>query len=63
MTHKARILIVDDNHKMARMTAFILKNKGYRVVSAEDGLEAIQIVKDGPFDMIFMDIKMPIMDG
>jgi DNA-binding NtrC family response regulator len=41
----------------------VLQRKGYAVTIAKDGLEAIERVKERPYDMIFMDIKMPVMDG
>ncbi len=43
--------------------SFILRRKGYTVVTADDGLEAIDKVKEESFDMVFMDIKMPLMNG
>jgi CheY-like chemotaxis protein len=43
--------------------SFVLGRQGYVVTTAKDGLEAIARVKESPFDMIFMDIKMPLMDG
>ncbi len=43
--------------------SFILRRKGYSVSIAHDGPEAIAIVEAKPFDIIFMDIKMPLMNG
>jgi DNA-binding NtrC family response regulator len=43
--------------------ALILRRRGYAVVTAQDGEEAIQRVEEQPFDVIFMDIKMPLMNG
>jgi CheY-like chemotaxis protein len=43
--------------------SFVLGRKGYAVATAKDGPQAIERVKENPFDMIFMDIKMPVMDG
>ena len=43
--------------------SFVLQRKGCAVTIANDGPEAIARVKEEPFDMIFMDIKMPFMDG
>ncbi len=63
MGEKASILIVDDNISMCKTMSFILRHKGYSVISAYDGPEAIERVKEDPFDIIFMDIKMPSMDG
>ena len=63
MEDKASILIVDDNVSLVRTLSFVLKRKGFTVVTARDGLEAIEKVREMPFDIIFLDIKMPIMDG
>jgi two-component system response regulator HydG len=63
MKEKASILIVDDNISQCKTMSFILKRKGYNVATADNGLEAIAIVKKSPFNIIFMDIKMPLMNG
>jgi len=63
MNQKAKILIVDDSVGLARTTALILERKGYTVATAGDGPEAIEEVKRQAFDVVFMDIKMPVMDG
>ena len=63
MGEKASILIVDDNISLCKTISFVLGRKGYAVTTAQDGPEAIEKVKENPFDMIFMDIKMPLMDG
>ncbi len=63
MKEKASVLIVDDNTSLCETTSLILEHKGYAVTTAEDGLKAIAKVEERPFDIIFMDIKMPLMDG
>ena len=63
MENKPRILIVDDNLSLCKTLSFVLGHKGYTVTTAQDGPEAIERVKENPFNMIFMDIKMPLMDG
>jgi two-component system response regulator HydG len=63
MEKSSHILIVDDNISLSKSMSMILKHKGYGVTTAQDGLEAIQKVKESPFDIIFMDIKMPLMNG
>ena len=63
MGDKPRILIVDDNISLCKTMFFILRRKGYAVSIAGDGPEAIKTVKKRRFDMTFMDIKMPLMDG
>jgi CheY-like chemotaxis protein len=63
MEDKSRILIVDDNVSLGKTMSFVLGRKGYAVTTARDGPEAIERVRERPFDMIFMDIKLPFMDG
>jgi DNA-binding NtrC family response regulator len=63
MEKRANILIVDDNINLSKTMSLILGRKGYIVTTAKDGPEAIERVKESPFDIIFMDIKMPFMDG
>lgn len=63
MEKRANILIVDDNISLAKTMSLILKRKGYEATTAPDGLAAIKRIKERPFDLIFMDIKMPLMDG
>jgi two-component system response regulator HydG len=63
MNDKASVLIVDDNISLCKTTSFVLGRKGYDVTTAGDGPEAIQRVKERPFDIIFLDIKMPRMNG
>jgi DNA-binding NtrC family response regulator len=63
METQAHILIADDNINLCKSMALILRRRGYAVVTAQDGEEAIQRVEEQPFDVIFMDIKMPLMNG
>jgi CheY-like chemotaxis protein len=63
MEDKANILIVDDNISLCKTMSFVLERKGYSVTTSKDGPEAIERVKERSFDVIFMDIKMPLMDG
>jgi len=60
---KTNILIVDDNESQLITLSFILKKKGYCVAMAKDGVEAVKKVKDKFFNLILMDIKMPLMNG
>jgi two-component system response regulator HydG len=63
MTVPARILIVDDDESMNKTMSLVLKRKGHDVSSCHNGPDAIEEVRNHPFDIIFMDIKMPVMDG
>jgi two-component system response regulator HydG len=63
MREKASILIADDNISLCKTMSFVLERKGYAVAISKDGLEVIEKVKERSYDVIFMDIKMPFMDG
>jgi len=63
MEERGKILLVDDNISLCKTMSFVLKRRGYNVTTANDGFEAIERVKEQTFDMIFMDIKMPELDG
>lgn len=63
MEKKASVLIVDDNASLCKTMTFALEHKGYAVTTAGNGAEAIERVKEKSFDIIFMDIKMPLMNG
>jgi two-component system response regulator HydG len=63
MDKKASILIVDDDISLCKTITHILGRKGYMVTTAQDGPEAIERVKERSFDMTFVDIKMPLMNG
>lgn len=60
---KKRILVVEDNKHNLYLATFLLESSGYEVVAAPTGLEAIEIVKVQPPDLILMDIQLPDMDG
>ncbi|MGH1384236.1 response regulator [Kordia sp.] len=62
-TIEKSILIVDDNKINRVVTKRILQNKGYQCDVAEDGLEALDILKVNTYDLILMDINMPRIDG
>jgi two-component system, NtrC family, response regulator HydG len=63
LKNKINILIVDDDVDMTETLSDILTVSGINVEIANDGFKAIEKVKTKPFDLILMDIKMPIMDG
>lgn len=57
------ILLVEDNKLNQKVASLILQKLGHSVMIAEDGSQAIEILKDNRFDIIFMDVHMPVMDG
>ncbi len=58
-----KILIIEDEAKIARFVELELKHEGYEVETAEDGVEAMQLASEKDFDLIIMDLMMPNMDG
>lgn len=57
------ILLVDDVEINQELARIILEKQGHRVTIATDGARAVEAFRNGLFDMIFMDIQMPVMDG
>jgi len=57
------ILVVDDNKINQKVAATMLSKAGYRVSTAEDGVEALRKLNEGRFDVVLMDVQMPEMDG
>jgi CheY-like chemotaxis protein len=55
--------LADDNEDNINMILDYLKVKGYRVVVARDGSEAIELAREQRPNVILMDIQMPVMDG
>lgn len=60
---KPKILVVDDMRNMRLTLAGTIEEQGYDVTGVEDGYQAISAVKQTHFDLIFMDIKMPGING
>jgi two-component system sensor histidine kinase/response regulator len=58
-----RILLVDDNRENQLVATELLGNVGCQVTVASNGLEALTLVKRLPFDIVLMDMQMPVMDG
>ncbi|MEH6698060.1 MAG: ATP-binding protein [Brevundimonas sp.] len=58
-----RVLVVDDNPTNRRVAQLILQTIGAEVHCAEDGEQAVAAYASGPFDVILMDMMMPVMDG
>ena len=60
---KSRILVVDDEAAIRESMSMILEYEGYECLSASTGEEAIEVVKRESPDLVFLDIKMPGLDG
>lgn len=61
MTHT--ILVVDDSSTVRKFVSVSLSMQGFRVVTAEDGMDALEKLPKEPVDLIITDLNMPNMDG
>ena len=59
----AKILVVDDERVLVKGITFNLKNEGYQVETGYDGEEAVELAREGKFDLIILDLMMPKIDG
>jgi CheY-like chemotaxis protein len=59
----SRILVADDEPHIRKLVTFTLKTKGYEVLEAADGGEALEAARTGAPDLILLDVMMPVMTG
>lgn len=59
----AHILVVDDNEMNRDMLGRRLEKQGYTITYAENGEQALAVLKDAAVDLVLLDIQMPVMDG
>jgi DNA-binding NtrC family response regulator len=59
----AGILFVDDDRAILELVREYLAEVGYRVEVVDNGVKALEMIKDTPFEIVFTDIKMPDIDG
>ncbi len=58
-TPRKKILVIDDDQVTLKALSFILKNRGYKVVTATDGSQAIGLMRDEEPDMMLVDVGLP----
>lgn len=58
-----RVLVAEDNPTNQLIISTVLKKRGYRVELVANGQEALRALRDLPFDIVLMDVQMPVMDG
>lgn len=62
-TETPLVMVVDDSDDIREMVKFVLDVRGYQVVEAINGLEAVKIARMKCPDLILMDLSMPVLDG
>ena len=60
---KQKILVVDDETRIRDLLRIVLESRGYCVVEAADGMEAVEIVRESEPDLIILDVMMPRLNG
>lgn len=60
---KVKVLVVDDEENIRLLFKEELEEEDYEVETASNGLEALERLKGSSFDVVVLDIKMPVMDG
>ena len=58
-----KILVVDDEKLLVKGIKFNLENEGYQVECAYDGAAAVELAREGQFDLLILDLMMPELDG
>jgi two-component system response regulator ResD len=58
-----RILVIDDSPTLRKLLRFYLKKKGYEVDEAHNGKVGLEEIDKKKFDLIILDMNMPVMDG
>ncbi|MEO7158573.1 MAG: response regulator, partial [Vicinamibacterales bacterium] len=61
--HPLRVLVAEDNGVNQKVAIAMLQRLGYRADLAADGMEAVELVRLVPYDVVFMDLQMPHLDG
>jgi two-component system, cell cycle response regulator DivK len=63
MSQAKKVLIAEDSSVIQNLTKKILQFQNFEIHSAKNGQKVIEMIKNEKFDIILMDINMPIMDG
>jgi two-component system response regulator (stage 0 sporulation protein F) len=63
MSEPLNILIVDDQPGVRYLLDIVIREAGHRVYTARNGLEAVEIAKSSHPNLVFMDVRMPLMGG
>lgn len=58
-----RVLVADDDPASAELLTYFLESRGFTVVTAPDGNQAVEMGSSGHFDVVILDVHMPLYDG
>lgn len=58
-----KVVVVDDDETSKFIALKCLEKAGHQVVAVEDGEQALAVLKEEPFDLVLMDVQMPVLDG
>ena len=59
----ANILVIDDDKEICSLFADTLEESGHTVTTVNDSSKGLELVKNQDYDLVFLDLKMPVMDG
>ena len=57
------ILLVEDNEMNTLLASAIIQGTGAKVTEADNGMDAVQLLRNRAFDLVLMDLHLPVMDG
>lgn len=57
------VLVIEDDPEMRGLLVLMLEEEGYRLLTASDGREGLELLRTAKPDVILLDMKMPVMDG
>lgn len=63
MKRPLQVLVLDDDEKILRLLKIFLRQLGYQVTTAPNGREGIQMMLENSFDLLIVDVQMPVVDG
>ncbi len=63
MANQKKVLIVEDEKPLSHALTLKLTNEGYAVTTAQNGQECLDVAAKNHFDIILLDLMMPVMDG
>ncbi len=58
-----KILVVDDCETTRKLLSYIIRDKGYKIIGASNGIEALEVMAANPVDLVVTDLNMPQMNG